>query len=1110
MMKCRCRLNHLTPGFSLPVVLAVLSAVMLLVISGLSLMKSSRLSTRSYQEHYSMELAMESAQEDAFAKLAHSTNRDSFMTHLHQDESGDPSYFLNSWYDPATGTWKHQPLYSGASIESVSPPPNQLVMTGQASDRYAAYSAEVDRSRGSLLLKNLRLRDSDPETRIEFHAPRVSLNEKLSYAYWIEDLNGLLDYEAMTYFNSEAPHAPYESSVNLPHTDTPLLNSDEIAGRSRLKIRDQRHLGLNIFSSMEEAQYEYPISYGTPFTPRENNPHGDPEAPRPPAHPFQQLLTSAASPSSYCFNTYSLPTVLLETENSRAYESLKDYLTMGLPETFELDVIPYGHNYKSAGSTLKPNLNHYLQRVLMIEGNRAEEPLNNEIDFAQTIDDVVTLLSDRIKEVPGFKDSPEEYQSLGLSVSEQDVRATRYGGFPVHQESYIKTLAASILDYADTDSTSTCSDYPINEFPNSPDLREPTLQRPESGKRYRGIDAMPLLSEASRKYRIVANYERAGQFYAVIEVRTFLEIWNPTDKPIHGYVKFSFYPHHSHELTTPSGRFSLPSEELYYWGGSVNLRANEYKVIEVTNVGESPFQGAIGDAGYSHYEVPVSEAAGALQIALEQASTHNLCKLSWFSIDSSSHPVPREDGVFRSVCGFFTPFNIENTTISASENRYTSVGVHLGHESLVGDLRNNIYKRDALSSVNGHRSLSFGTNATYGGPNYHRSFSIGGRVNPQAKFPDGAYNNAFHGDDPPSDGRNYLPGEYGYIRSDDPAGVSNEQPYRPYSPYTQEEALRYIQPISNEGRYSSLGELGNIYDPAQWKEVKRQTTHNNDHTPNDPVDSTDYTTQFPSAAAYAYYGQDLRASERSGNSADALNDFGGGMTLAIGSPEMNAFDPFADPTYDRHVGGKREGYEAARLLDVFRVTDSPLRSLKARVNLNTAPKKVLTALFSSFTHEKDEIMRAFTRQPEAEAGSPASALVNGVIEHRGKTPYRSLSDIALARGSVQGKELYLFGEKAFYERNRGTENGFGIEQDVWKDEGREELFCRLHDLFTTQSRAYRVHLKVEYKEGGRVHTATKVIDLTLHPKYILGNDPERRYTIDPHTTPEIRVHRTLK
>jgi hypothetical protein len=88
--------------------------------------------------------------------------------------------------------------------------------------------------------------------------------------------------------------------------------------------------------------------------------------------------------------------------------------------------------------------------------------------------------------------------------------ASRRGGFPA-SEDYLKTIAASIVDYADADSD------------------------PTSGNGYRGIDSYPFVNELFDRYEWMASADGKVN----IKVETFVELWNPCQHPIAGNIRFT-------------------------------------------------------------------------------------------------------------------------------------------------------------------------------------------------------------------------------------------------------------------------------------------------------------------------------------------------------------------------------------------------------------------------------------------------------------------------------------------------------------------------------------------------------------------------------------------
>jgi len=1019
-----------TSGFTLPLVMISLAALLVLMTGALMVSRNTQKAISAQTMAYRLELALESAQDDAVSLLVNATNRDSFITHQHQDAQGDPAYYLVSWFEG--DDWWHQPLYSGAALQSV----------GHAGrlDRYVSHT-DVAHEGAMMEMQNLKFSDSDEESRLTREVPAITLQDAVTYGYWIEDLGGRLDYEVMSYDGGVANHS-YESSITDPEGHQ-LLTVQEDLARREMHMVGQQYIGANVLSDDEEGTGEYPMDFTRPLEARLPNPES-PSQVAPPEHIFAELREKQVVP-------YALNPSIVASEVREGYEKVGRYLNVRRPESLELDLIPHGHDYPLAGQEVKANLNAWIRRA-----ETAPHQVVNE-------------LSEWMKQVPGFKDSSSEYQAVGMTGA--GVSHTRYGGLR-QSESYTKTLAANIIDYADLNSDSTTI-RPLIENTDTGVVQDTSAQH------YRGIDAMPLLSEVARRYELIANLgENAnGRFSSVVEVRTFIELWNPTNLPIQGYVKYTFHPHWTHSIDLDGdGRRdakslaqSFPEEELYYWGGLLALQPNEYKVIEVTNDRDGDFLGEeANDGGSSVYEVETTVQMGYLKRASSQ--WRNECSLYWMASDGAP---PLASG-FVPICGFHTPFDIKRGTIWASGNaaNYSAIAAPLrnGTHVMTGDLRNTIYTSLPTSATLGHTAHSFATTATFGGANVIQRSSADWMQNPEAKFPDGAYNPTIFGRAPSGSGAysTLLPGEHGYVT--EAQELDTQTPAQPYTTQTAEDQKRYLQHISNQGAYISLGELGNIYDPAQWRGLKRQTTHARQLSLNeetlDPVYSI---TRTPT---YSDYGQDEAREE--------LDNFGGGATLAIGSPEFNAYDPDVD--------NERVGYEAARLLDLLRVRESSFRSSKARINLNTAPQRVIESLFAGFTHDDDLVCHGgegFTRQPKALGkDAVASGWSRGIVEHRGRQPYLSLSDIALTKASLQvGAELYemyLFGEKAMYEANASDAN-LDLTSFVWNDRGREECFRRMNELFTTKSRSYRLHLQAEYETNGEVRRIQRKVDLTLLP-----------------------------
>jgi hypothetical protein len=140
------------------------------------------------------------------------------------------------------------------------------------------------------------------------------------------------------------------------------------------------------------------------------------------------------------------------------------------------NIIPHGYGYRDAGQHA-PDLNRWVMA-------RSIEEISNHI----------------ARNLPNF--------------------SSRRGGFP-ESEDYLKTLAASIIDYADVDHDATV------------------------GVGYRGIDSYPFVNELYDRYEWVESPEGKVN----IQVETFVELWNPSQITIRGELRFTH--HNRHKINIP-------------------------------------------------------------------------------------------------------------------------------------------------------------------------------------------------------------------------------------------------------------------------------------------------------------------------------------------------------------------------------------------------------------------------------------------------------------------------------------------------------------------------------------------------------------------------------
>jgi hypothetical protein len=235
----------------------------------------------------------------------------------------------------------------------------------------------------------------------------------------------------------------------------------------------------------------------------------------------------------------------------------------------------------------------------------------------------------------------------------------------------------------------------------------------------------------------------------------------------------------------------------------------------------------------------------------------------------------------------------------------------------------------------------------------------------------------------------------------------------------------------------NLAELGNIFDPAQWSAVETLGT--------------------------------------------ASNSSGGGITLAIGRPEYAVFD--------------KEGQRAAQLLDLFTLPQNASITQSSRVNLNTAPREVLRTLLAGQALTNDPNQGTLYPPKDINVGD---RFADAVIATRNRTPLRSLSDLNLVRKNPAAARNYA-------NPNADTEPFFGSAiqypagkrpPEAWDDAGREELFQRVSNLVTFQSKTFRIVVagQVLDKSGTVVGRRTREFTVEISPPRdatgaIIANQP---------------------
>jgi hypothetical protein len=351
-----------------------------------------------------------------------------------------------------------------------------------------------------------------------------------------------------------------------------------------------------------------------------------------------------------------------------------------------------------------------------------------------------------------------------IETNMPDWAAARRGGFggaaanPGSDDAYRKSIAANIIDYADADSDATL------------------------GSNYRGLDSYPLVNE----FYDYVNWTNVSADSITIQVTSYVELWNTTNKAVSGAVSCKdFYRHKldvgaytyfddDHDPERPSAGESVTG--VPFQPQQVSLEPNEFRVLKF---------------GPVTYTLQTGGTIPASPIELQATNTGRY-ELQWQS--SAGAPAQTVDaplgGVRRNRTFLYNPSTASNRAYAWNG---TQPGFSYGTVAFYnpGDPRSSYY-------ISTHQAANdYSANATMWGRNAKPSSSL-----PIAK--------------------EVKPSRWSDTGHDTPLGPTGSADTVP-PPTTRPSNAPAIQPskapaqISNANSYASATELGHIYDPAQWK-----------------------------------------------------------------------------------------------------------------------------------------------------------------------------------------------------------------------------------------------------------------------------------------------------
>ncbi len=331
----------------------------------------------------------------------------------------------------------------------------------------------------------------------------------------------------------------------------------------------------------------------------------------------------------------------------------------------------------------------------------------------------------------------------------------RKGGFPA-SEDYVKTIAASVIDYADADSDTT------------------------TGTGYRGVDSYPFVNELFDRYEWIAG--TPGQ--VTIRVETYLELWNPTQQTISGSMEFTNVNRHTIRIPLSGERqFS----EVRFPARNITMPPNGFTVIPV---GERTYtfpEGAFPPSELDFIDPTKND---------DYAVTENTFLLKWNGtlVDTARGGLQRTDGLLR-------------PGLSNCKWKGNASPAHDWSIGQPGDPRSSYYINTKVIANSYDSNSNWGGRALKQGIAATRPF----REVRLEKWADRG-SNSTPGVASGTDAR--VPTATQIVLKS--TGLPTSPP-RIFPPNQPTYAPSFI---SNSGSYLSLAELGHIHDPAQWSDVE--------------------------------------------------------------------------------------------------------------------------------------------------------------------------------------------------------------------------------------------------------------------------------------------------
>lgn len=548
---------------------------------------------------------------------------------------------------------------------------------------------------------------------------------------------------------------------------------------------------------------------------------------------------------------------------------------------------------------------------------------------------------------------------IGTNLPKFKLRDASFGKFD-DATRYTRRIAASIVDYIDTDSTTTL-------LPDG----EPA-----------GMDLQGVLSAVIERYKYLGAIATPGGGWDVsVEHTVYVELWNPYNSPVSGQFKITLTS--LRNVAVP--RAIQKPLDLYEATVAASLRANEFKVFalapKTTHFEVPPGGGPTQPTGPTMPQTG-TDSNGPLHSRFRAEWNGSLC--NWTPNGFGGIPV-------------LGPGLVKGEVAAMVVNQAYWAG--------------NLPPHVLTTTGRGYRAVADPRQ------NYCQNYNWANRSPTSPDFlMNGRSNYAITGPGTGQDfrnmwiGRDFLPVSPILGK----AMLSTGTPDAVGSNYTAAEATKAPSVIMNQ-YMRSIGELGNIYDPANVSET--------------------------GMSAYA-------------GDPEAWSVSGGGRTLRVGQPERPfRYDSLSYETDERRPPQwMTAGLDANQLLDLFSV--KPIDASKVpggpfRLNLNTARKEALVALLRNLQPVDDPLY-----QSSVITLAKAGELAQKIIDER---PYNNYGEIRKAMDFLVAPQYFepslgptVFAYPTYLGGNRAVDTALAADRTV------EGTFRRIAENIGVTSHRLRV------------------------------------------------------